>query len=153
MYTCIMHLYTEHMENCRLNYYLDIILLFCHVDCSCEALWVGSCLTECHLHTGTYYIRRYTQEFMVHKLPEPKDKDLRPYIPSLALYHGIKNFSPYAGISLSVWQTTIHTKYTIQIHTAMQNYHIDTLIWKQYATHTESSTVCSRLCACTTMSV
>jgi len=76
--------YTEHMENCRLNYYLDIILLFCHVDCSCEALWVGSCLTECHLHTGTYYIRRYTQEFMVHKLPEPKDKDLRPYIPSLA---------------------------------------------------------------------
>ena len=35
--------------------------------------------------------------------------------------------------------------YTLQIHTGMQN-----LIWKQYATHTESSTVCSRLCACTT---
>ena len=42
--------------NYGLNYYLDIILLFCHVDCSCEALWVGSCLTECHLHTGTYVL-------------------------------------------------------------------------------------------------
>ena len=65
----LLKLYLEH--NSGLNYYVDIILPCCYVDCSCEALWVGSCLAECHLHTGTYtYI----------------------YIPSVALYRGSGSF-------------------------------------------------------------
>lgn len=46
----LLKLYLEH--NSGLKYYVGIILP-CYVDCSCEALWVGSCLAECHLHTGT----------------------------------------------------------------------------------------------------